>query len=307
MILPNEITYGLGFETRLADPSSEVDFILRPLAPKGLEMIAALDSHLGFPVRLAENEAWSGLRDLGRAWLTPDSVLHGATFCLWIEFDSKQYSRAIPNPGLVFVQIQRTYSRPELYESIAQAIYVALKGRRMAPPLTHNLLRCIELMPERGMMTLFGLPIARPAQGFRVVVGEVEPDQIPGYVSSLGWKGSAKALESLIFSLVGYADRHSINFDLEENGIGKLGIEFGIPQEHSVSSDPRWEGLLAFLVKQGWCLREKRDALLAWPKPLTLMPDDSKPIFMRRFISHVKLSLEARSRVMAKAYVGLVW
>jgi hypothetical protein len=165
----------------------------------------------------------------------------------------------------------------------------------------------MELMPEKGVMTLFGLPIARPSQALRVVVSEIEPDQIPEYVSSVGWKGSAKVLESLIFSLGGYADRHSVNLDLHEQGIGKVGIEFGIPQEHALTSDPRWEGFLDLLVKQGWCRREKRDALLAWPKPLTLMPADSKPIVMRRFISHVKMSIDAGTRVTAKAYVGLVW
>ncbi len=157
------------------------------------------------------------------------------------------------------------------------------------------------------MITLFGLSIARQSHAFRVVVGELEPDQIPEYVSSVGWKGRAKDIESLIFALGGYADRHSINFDLDERGIGKVGIEYGIPQEHALTSDPRWEMILDFLVKQGWCHHQKRDALLAWPKPLTLMSGDSRPLLMRRFISHVKLSLEVGRRVAAKAYVGLVW
>lgn len=207
----------------------------------------------------------------------------------------------------MFVQIQRPYSRPELYEPIAQAVHLALKGCVMAPGLTRNFLRCIKLLPAKGLMTLFGLPLARPTEAFRVVVGEVEPDEIPEYVSSVGWKGRPKDLESIIFSLAGYADRHSINFDLDEHGVGKIGIEFGIPQENALNSDPRWETILDFLVTQGSCRREKRNALLAWPKPLTLMLDDSKPILMRRFISHIKLSLETGRRVEAKAYVGLVW
>ena len=307
MILPDEITYGLGFETRLADPSSEADFILRPLAPSGLEAIAALDARSGFPMRLAQNENWSSLEDLCRVWSAPGSPLHEATLCLWIEVDSEQLRQAVPSPSLVFVQLKEPCCSLELYESIAQAIHMSLKGCAMPLPITKHFLRCIEMMPEKGLMRLLGLPVARPTEAFRVVVGELEPDEIPEYVCSVGWKGRAKELESLIFSLGGYADRHSINFDLNRQGIGKIGIEFGIPQEHSQSSDPRWEMILDFLVKQGWCRKEKRDGLLAWPKPLTLMVDDSRSIPMRRFISHVKLSLEAGRRVVAKAYVGLVW
>ena len=62
-----------------------------------------------------------------------------------------------------------------------------------------------------------------------------------------------------------------------------------------------------FLVKQGWCLKEKRAALLAWVKPVTLLSRETKPIALRRFISHVKLSIEPSKRVVAKAYVGVVW
>jgi len=306
-LLPKGITYGLGFESRLGDPSPEVDFILRPLAPSGLAIIADLDVGRPLPTPLAHNHHWQRLRDLCRGWATPGSPLHEATFCLWIEFDSEQLSQDIPSPSLVFVQLQRPSCSPELYASIAQAIHISLKGSPMSTLLTDNLLRCIELMPEKGLMTLFGLSISRPTQALRVVVGEVEPDQIPEYVSSVGWKGRAKELESLIFSLGGYADRHSINFDLDEHGIGKVGIEFGIPQEQALTSDPRWEMILDFLVKQGWCRKEKRNSLLAWPKPVTLTSGDSRPFRLRRFISHVKLSLEAGRSVAAKAYVGVVW
>jgi hypothetical protein len=306
-LLPAGITHGLGFESHLSDPSPEVDFILRPLAPHGLAIIAGLDAGQALPTFLASNHNWQRLRDLCRGWATPGSLLHETTFCLWIEFDSEQLRQAVSSPSLVFVQLQRPSCSPELYESIVQAIHLSLNGCALSPLITENFLRCIELMPEKGIMTLFGLPISRPTHALRVVIGEVEPDQIPEYISSVGRKGRAKELESLIFSLGGYADRHTINFDLEEHGIGKVGIEFGIPQEQAPTSDPRWEMILEFLVKQGWCRKEKRDALLAWPKPVTLTSGDSKPVLMGRFISHIKLSIETGLRVAAKAYVGVVW
>jgi len=305
-LLPEGITYGLGFETRLTGPLGDVDLILRPVAPEGLEIISGLGTPQSDPVLFAEDRNWVSLQGLCRDWAMPGSQLHDHIFCLWIEIDSEQLKQAAPSPSLVFVQLQRTSSRPELYEPTAQAIHMSLKGCALPQAITENLLRCVKLMPEKGLMMLFGLPIARPSEAFRVVVGEVEPDQIPDYVSSAGWKGNSKFLESLIFSLIGYTDRHSINFDLDRQGIGKIGIEFGIPQEHAPSSDPRWESLLDFLVSQGWLRREKRDALLAWPKPLALM-HDPKPILLRRFISHIKLGFEPERRVTAKAYIGLVW
>ena len=305
-LLPIGITYGFGFEIRLADPPGDVDFILRPMAPEGLEIIAGLDTRPPLPSVLARDRNWLSLRDLCRGWATPASPLHNTIFCLWIEFDKEQLRQALPSPSLVFVQLQRPYCAREIYEPVAQAIHMSLKGCHMPQSGREDLLRCIELMPENGMMTLFGLPVARPSDAVRVVVGELEPDQIPEYVSAAGWKGNSKFLESVIFSMVGYADRYSVNLDLGRQGIAKIGIEFGIPQELSPSSDPRWESMLDFLVSQGWCRREKRNALLAWPKPLTLM-HDPKPILLRRFISHIKLAFEAGRRVTAKSYVGLVW
>lgn len=305
-LLPTGITYGFGFESRLADSPGDVDFILRPLAPEGLEIIAGLDTRPPLPSVLARDRNWLSLRDLCRDWAAPSSPLHGTILCLWIEFDKKQLRQGIPSPSLVFVQLQRPYCAREVYEPVLQAMHMSLKGCHLRQSVRENLLRCIELMPEKGMMTLFGLPIARLSEALRVVVGDLEPDQIPGYVASAGWKGNVKFLESIIFSLVGFADRHSINLDLDRQGIGKIGIEFGIPQEHSPSSDPRWEPMLDFLVSQGWCRREKRNALLAWPRPLTLM-NEPKPILLRRFISHIKLTFEAGRRVTAKAYAGLIW
>jgi hypothetical protein len=306
-LLSNGITYGLGFESRLADLSPEVDFILRPLAPHGLAIIADLEVGQMPPTQIAQSLNWQRLRNLCRSWGTPGSPLHQSIFCLWIEFDSEHYRQAVYSPSLVFVQLQRPSCTPELYESIAQAMHVSLKGSALQRPLTENLLRCIERLPEKGLMTLFGLPIARPTDSLRVVVGDLEPDQIPEYLSSVGWKGRAKELESLIFSLGGYADRHTINFDLNEQGIGKVGIEYGIPQEQAATSDPRWEMIFDFLVRRGWCRKEKGAALLAWVKPMTLLSRETKPIALRRFISHIKLSKEPSKRVVAKAYVGVVW
>lgn len=305
-LLPTGITYGFGFESRLADSPGDVDFILRPWAPEGLEIIAGLDTGPPLQAVLAKDRNWLSLRDLCRGWATLTSPLHKATFCLWIEFDREQLGQAVPSPGLVFVQLQRPYCDRELYQPIADAIHMSLKGCAMGRPIAKALLRCIELMPEKGMMTHFGLPIARPSDALRVVVSELEPDQIPEYVCSAGWKGNFKLLESVIFSMIGYADKHSVNLDLDQQGISNIGIEFGIPQEHSPSSDPRWKLLLDFLVRQGWCRGEKRNALLEWPKRLTLM-HDPKPILLGRFISHVKLAFDAGGGVTAKAYVGLVW
>ena len=201
------ITYGLGFESRLADPSPDVDFILRPLAPHGLAIIADLNGRQSLPALLAQNHNWQRLRDLCRSWATPGSPLHQSIFCLWIEFDSKQYCPAGVSPSLVFVQLQRSCCSPGLYESIAQAIHVSSKGSALPSLLTENLLRCIELMPEKGIMSLFGLPIARPTDAFEELLSvSWRPDQIPQYVLRWGGRASPKKLESLIFSLGGYAE-----------------------------------------------------------------------------------------------------
>lgn len=306
-LLPTGLSFGLGFETRLADPSPEVDFILRPMAPLGLAIIAGLHTEQQLPPVLSQDAHWVRLRDLCRHWATLGSALNEATLCLWIELDSEQLVQAVPSPSLVFVQLQKSCCSPERYEALAQSLHVSVTGASMPRTLRENFVRCRDRMPERGQMTLLGLPVARQTQAFRIVVGEVDPDQIPEYVSAVGWKGRTSDLESLIFALRGFADRHSINFDVGEQGIGKVGIEFGIAQEYEPTSDPRWETILDFLVKQGWCRREKRDALLAWPKHLTLMTGAPKPMLLRRFISHVKLSLEPKRRVTAKAYVGVAW
>jgi hypothetical protein len=305
--LPNGITYGFGFESRLAGPSGEVDFILRPLIPHGLTIIAGLNLIRGLPTTAYQDQNWEKLRKLSRECTRIDSPLLSNAFCIWIEFDIKQLRQAAPSPSLVFVQLQRASCRPQIYEAIARIMHMSLKAKAMPAAMEKNFLRCIHLMPDRGVMTLFGLPIARRSEAFRVIVGELEADEIPEYVCSAGWKGRAKELQSLILAMGGYADRHSVNFDLTEHGIEKLGIEFGIPQEQAITSDPRWEMILDFLVKQGWCRRIKRDALLEWPKPLTLMHDEPTSLLLRRFMSHIKLSLEPEGRVTGKGYVGVVW
>ena len=208
-LLANGITYGLGFETRPAEALAEVDLILRPMAPQGLDIIAGQAAGSQFPDTLAEDPHWGTLQALCRNWANPGSVLRETVACLWIEIDAEHCREPAPKPSLVFVQLHRSRYHPELCLSVAQELHASLKGYPLSSTIIRSLGHCLERMPKKGLVTLLGLALARPSEALRLVVGELEPDEIPEYVASLGWKGRINELESLIFSLAGYADRHS--------------------------------------------------------------------------------------------------
>ncbi len=143
-LLPNGITYGFGFETRLADPAREVDFILRPMAPLGLAIIAGLDTSQPLPIVLSQDRNWLRLRALCSAWAAQGSPLGKAIFCLWIEFDSEQLRHSVPSPSLVFAQLRRPYCSPGTLRAYCPIYPHVLEGMRHAacsygePPSMHR-------------------------------------------------------------------------------------------------------------------------------------------------------------------------
>ncbi|MBN1860783.1 MAG: hypothetical protein JW840_04895, partial [Candidatus Thermoplasmatota archaeon] len=125
-------------------------------------------------------------------------------------------------------------------------------------------------------------------------------------------------LQTLVRDIQMKAERFVLSFDVTADGIGpRIGLECSF-EENRYHEETRWEPLFDYLVEQGMCLPEKRDALLRYPgvehpddfsggvmKPLVSVSQHLDDIFsgsLVRYISHVKVVYIPGRPIEAKAY-----
>jgi hypothetical protein len=222
----------------------------------------------------------------------------GVGALIWLELDSPAGS-----PSWLF-GFERTAPRAERLE-LARAAGVSAAA-----------VRCFEACPEGADVAHIGLMLRDPAPYVRLQVMPVEPDQLGGYLRTVGWEHDPAQAVEIAHALRPHADRLALCLDVAEQVGHRLGLEAAV--DRSPSDDERWPALLGILVERGWCTPAKRDALLAWPGVVTpadmpwpaglaaasLLHSADTFACLERRLSHVKTVLEPGGPAYAKAYFG---
>jgi hypothetical protein len=299
-----------GFEVRLGD-SPEVDFQQNIVGDDGEpgRLLAHVSRSTGSGL------PWGRLDDFLRGWTDPSSVLHAGIKDLWLELDRP------PDASLsVFLGLPRAPAPAAERMTLAEAALDRLASPAVWSPWLGTLERCLDACRNGAYVSHIGLMLGRATPGLRLNVKRLEPGDVGDYLRRVGWPGDMDEPLELFRRLHPRVDLLALCLDVAEHVGERLGFECHL--EGQPPAEPRWESLLEDLVGSGWCMSEKRDALLAWPRSIVpgdrtaawppelvrdslRQPDDHFTSFVRR-LSHVKVVYEPGRAVEAKGYFGFL-
>ena len=156
------------------------------------------------------------------------------------------------------------------------------------------------------------------AEALRVNVRGIRRGDLERLLDDLAWRGDRAAAVRHFGSLIDRSDRVIVAFDFVPELQSRIGFEAVLDLQPQL--EPRWPALLDYLVDDGLCSSEKREALEHFPAQLRPEGEDQPwPAawliaalksgthwvpWVERRVSHVKLTIEADGSAGAKAYIA---
>lgn len=297
--LSGQLTNYFGFECRLGEeaPLADILFCVRQLMYQPTVLAGQMP---GIPAQWTENEpVWQQLREFGKNWSSPASLLFRKVQDIWLEFDVAGSPEPVPIPSLFFGSKIIHSGFPTKYHSwISRDAVQHLTGRPLSDTLNQTLLRCIDTLPRDALLFQMGAMLSREPAFVRICISRLGLNDVLPYLEAIGWDGDKAPLTNLLNELTPYLDTITVDLDLLENGIGpKIGLECAPKNEKVIDS---WFTFLDYLVAQELCLPNKRDGLIAFAAP-SKQADN-----IVRGLHHIKLVTQAGKPTKAKAYLSVV-
>ncbi len=292
-----------GFECRMGDEAGATDCAL-DLTADGARFLAG--RHAQTPPPELRTDAWLRIQRFYQEWgdtREPAYVDAGAT---WLEFDTGS-GQVSPNLLFGYWPHETSIRRPK--EWLLDVILPLLLGTPISEAFRSNLLRCFDACPPGTDDFQIGAMIARGIQAVRLCVFDIRPDDLPAFLSKIGWKGDVDEIRRYVGAFAPHADFVGVHLDVGEKLFPQIGIEPGFtagPWARQPHLEPRWNRQFDTLLEMGLCLPAKRDALMSWighqRYPLAEQGED---IVLLRGLSHIKINLRSGVPPMAKAYFGI--
>jgi len=308
-----------GFECRLGQRAPEADFLVC-IGPAS-EQWAPLQ-------RLATGMTAPAWRRLA-AFLENGAPAAAEIHNMWLEFDlvasSGGGADALPPPSLFFGTDRLTAMAsseagdlPPQAEWLATAI-ATLRGSAPAGAQRRTLARCLAALPASGRLFQVGMMLSRSEPFLRLCARDLGVAEIEPYLAAIGWPGARAALAVLLRRLAPLVDHFRLDLDLADSVLPPLGLECYIAEPARMAE--RFLALVQALTEDGLCLPEKAAGLMAWfgitherrhraiwPPSLlqrkAALGLEEASIF-RRWIHHLKITIDGKGGVSAKAYLAV--
>lgn len=320
---PGNLTSFLGFEIHLGDVRERADWAFA-ISGAGDDRVVFenLLKQGSFSELFMQRPEWKQIALFSEEWTNKDSLLKNKVKCFWLEFDMPEMQSDLIIPSVFFGPEkipQDASSDPEAqFAWLVNDALPLLRGKRLPLKVKEQLLSCIEKIPKGASLFQVGTMLSRSTNDVRLYINKIHPERIIPYLTMLGWHDADDQLQNLIMDIGAKAERFVLSFDVTADGIGpRIGLECSF-EENRYHEEPRWEPLFDYLVEQGMCLPEKRDALLRYSgvehpddfsggvmKPLVSVSQHLDDIFsgsLVRYISHVKVVYIPGRPLEAKAY-----
>lgn len=244
------------------------------------------------------------------AWCEEGSSIRRLLPLFWLEYDRPggEFART---PGL-FLALEEDLRQKESAAALDRTLdllYDPAEIDRKRRAIT----QIVTALPGAARVRHLGAVPSRDPRFMRLVIGGVDRETLPPFLSAIGWKGDIAYLSRLLVLLGDRADVFParIDLDLLDTLQPTLGLEFLL-----VGSDcPDDDGLqlLSLLLENDWCSRDKFDAISRWLKWTTRESPEMEPLAFWEKLYHIKLTLKAQPsgregppHVECKAYWG-VW
>lgn len=270
----------------------------------------------------AGGPASAALKRFLHLWADPGRRLGTVFPYLYLEFDQPDDGAPDRRFPCLFLDVHRRLGvgesrrqREDLTLELVEEIFAAAE-RAMPAPFAD----CLQAIPPEASIGHLGLMFGREEGWLRVNIKQLGRGGLLPLLAAIGWPGDRAAADALFSRLLDQADRVTVALDLRDEWQGSIGFEAFF--EHPPARDPRWRRLLDWLCDERLATADEQAALLdfpavvapgpggpAWPAPwivaAAMAPHDHVPSF-RRYLSHLKVSLDASGQRQAKAYLGMI-
>ncbi|ODH02072.1 hypothetical protein A4S05_02715 [Nostoc sp. KVJ20] len=260
------------FECRLGADNSKVDFsVLATNFDGSHHNFGGINSVMNFPDIIFTNPIWRRIQDFCSVCCQPKSLLSKSAENIWLEFDLDEQPEELPIPslflGLKEFQLKKhTTETSKISDEQLQTITTVLQilfEHDISPLIEKNLGICVNSLPSGSQVLYVGAMFSRQLDAVRVNLGGIRVEMLEDYLAQIGWIYSVKPLKKIIKLLAKFSDAIILNLDIGTSIFPKIGLEC-LLENKSSRLEPKWQLLLDFLVEQGLCIPEKRDAVLNW-------------------------------------------
>ncbi len=267
------------------------------------------------------NPVWHRLREFCTAWSTPNSDLEKNVANIWLEFDLDSPPDFVPLPS-VFLgtnSIQGGRFAPGNDTWLFTSSLAQWLGHEL-PHLTKNaLLKCILRLPRHAQIFQIGTFLARSLPAIRIVVRGLDLTQVPAYLQAVGYSAQLDEFRAFLDGISPIGSEIFLDLDIYE-GIGeKIGIEVQTDRVRFFKMRDQFDRLMEFIVMNGLCTPEKRDAIQAypgyidsrshtdvWPERLLREAPEARTntiSVILRDLSHLKFVYKPSAEIEAKIYL----
>ncbi|HVY71684.1 MAG TPA: hypothetical protein VHH73_17265 [Verrucomicrobiae bacterium] len=305
--LPAALTSTGGFECPLGavEPVADWQWCVKA-SDGGREVIAGKRLGEGLPADFLRVEGWRRIRQLAGQWANPESLLHSEVDRLWLEFDRADFANVAPVPSL-FVSIHsgsEVNEHPKALDAALLALHLLNDGT-LDGKVEAKLRSCFEALPKGAIPAYAALMLARNTPGARLVMG-LPLRLLRDYLRQVNWPGAMDELLRFVTEVAPFVERLFFNLDVAGTLSPRIGIECHLRNKQP-ATEPRWQDLVGYFVKRGWCLPEKAAGLLAWPgHERAVLADDLLPVRIFRGLHHLKVVFAPDTPPQAKGYLN-VW
>lgn len=151
-----------------------------------------------------------------------------------------------------------------------------------------------------GISNLGAMPDRR-LQAIKIVAVRIASGEVLEFLDRAGWPGPISQVEEVIRAMTPVTSHLALSMDVTGQGLlPRLGLEFMPPAFEK--GGLAWRPLIERVEELGWCLPEKKRAIIGFPGMERVFRDDGL-YMLYRGINHVKLTV-ANDNVQAKVYIG---
>lgn len=242
-----------------------------------------------------DHPIWKKIARFAELWNDPTSLLYQDTDDIWLAFDLDQSVLTMPIPSIFYCSVRKKRVDPAPIIRLLAEIFRTPEDIAL---LTDNLTRCLEQIPEQAQINEVGFGLLRFGNALRLQILNIAAREIPGYLETIGWHYSTEPLLPMLEQFAA-CDRLSLVIDVSTSIHPKIGLECFMDTYD-------WHSILDFLVEQGLCQADKRDAL-ARPPWVKLCQMEQQVSLTRQGLSHVKVGYhpeQTSAPFEAKAYLS---
>ncbi|MBB5395657.1 hypothetical protein [Mucilaginibacter sp. AK015] len=290
-----------GFECRLDAEDGQVDYFANISRFEG-----------SIPAEFFPQANWLLLQNIYRSWLNDKTGFGKNINELGLEIDVVSAFDELPAPG-IFMAINPTAAEPcpVLFNALG------LLFDTDQPDLKDNIRKCVNALPQGGVVSHIGAMLSRKSRGIRLNIGGIGFDKVQDYLAAIGWNEPTDELEFFLNRYSSCVDHFVLCIDLMGQAVGpRVGFECYI--HTPPANGPQWQNLMQQLVRDGLCTPEKKAGFLSWPGITEYrLHADTWPKSQRnisgllgnfgldvcnRTLNHVKLSIIPGKGIQAKGY-----